>query len=158
MCIVVVSQLVPRVVLHILQRVCHSRVPFVIGHIEVLLGAEVVHDGSIIQIERSCKKLVIAPEHEVLRHVLVASCCKHLIDKVRILAIFHRVTHLHDVRIAQPGKFRFSIDPDVADILRVSLNGPECNSELKIVRVGLLAERDDNVCHYDSFRLLILYL
>lgn len=158
MCVVIVFQLVPCVLLHVVKRVLHSVVPLIGSSCKLRHGSDIIHNGSLVQIKRACEKLVVAPEHESLCYVFVVSRRENLVDEVRILEISHRISHLDYIRIAQPGKFRLCIDPYVADVLCVFLYGSEGDSEFEVVRVGLCAERDNNVCHASSFHILLLYL
>lgn len=156
--VVIVLQLVPRVLLHVVERVLHSVVPLVGSSCELRQGSDVVHDRSLVKVKRAREKLVVAPEHEALCNVLVVRRRENLADEVRVLEIPDRISHPDYVRIAQPGKFRLRVDPYVADVLRVFLYGPEGDSEFEIVRVGLCAEWNDDVCHASSFHVLLSYL
>lgn len=135
MCVVIVFQLVPCVLLHVVKRVLHSVVPLIGSSCELRHGSDIVHNRSLVQIKRACEKLVVAPEHEALSYVFVVSCGENLADEVRILEISDRISHLDYIRIAQPGKFRLCVDPYVADVLCVFLYGSEGDSEFEIVRV-----------------------
>lgn len=156
--VVIVLQLVPCVLLHVVKRVLHSVVPLIGSSCELRQGSDIVHDRSLVKIKRACEKLVVAPEHEALSYVFVVSCGENLADEVRILEISDRISHPDYVRIAQPGKFRLRVDPYVADVLCVFLYGSEGDSEFEIVRVRLCAEWNDDVCHASSFHVLLLYL
>lgn len=133
--VVIVFQLVPCMLLHVFERMLHSVVPLIGSSCELRHGSAIVHNRSIVEIKRACEKLVVAPEHEALCNVFVVSCGEDFVDEVRVLEISDRISHLDYVRIAQPGKFRLCIDPDVADVLCVFLYGSECDSEFEIVRV-----------------------
>ena len=135
MCVVIVFQLVPCVLLHVVKRVLHSVVPLIGSSCKLRHGSDIIHNGSLVQIKRACEKLVVAPEHESLCYVFVVSRRENLVDEVRILEISHRISHLDYIRIAQPWKFRLCIDPYVADVLCVFLYGSEGDSEFEIVRV-----------------------
>lgn len=133
--VVVVLQLVPCVLLHVVKRVLHSVVPLIGSSCELRHGSDIVHNRSLVQIKRACEKLVVAPEHEALCDVLIAGGCENFVDEVRVLEISDRISHLDYIRIAQPGKFRLCVDPYVADVLCVFLYGSEGDSEFEIVRV-----------------------
>lgn len=133
--VVIVLQLVPYVLLHVVKRVLHSVVPLIGSSCELRQGSDIVHDRSLVKIKRACEKLVVAPEHEALSYVFVVSCGENLADEVRILEISDRISHPDYIRIAQPGKFRLCVDPYVADVLCVFLYGSEGDSEFEIVRV-----------------------
>lgn len=157
-CVVVVLQLVPCMLLHVVERVLHSVVPLIGSSCELRHGSDIVHNRSLVKIKRACEKLVVAPEHEALCDVLIAGCCENFVDEVRVLEISDRISHPDYIRIAQPGKFRLCVDPYVADVLCVFLYGSEGDSEFEIVRVRLCAEWNDDVCHASSFHVLLLYL
>ena len=133
--IVIVLQLVPCMLLHVVERVLHSVVPLIGSSCELRQGSDIVHDRSLVQIKRACEKLVVAPEHEALCNVFVVRCGEDFADEVRVLEILDRIPHLDYIRIAQPGKFRLCVDPYVADVLCVFLYGSEGDSEFEIVRV-----------------------
>lgn len=156
--VVIVLQLVPCVLLHVVERVLHSVVPLVGSSCELRHGSDVVHNRGLVKIKRTCEKLVVAPEHEALCNVFVVSRRENLVDEVRVLEIPHRISHPDYISIAQPGKFRLCVDPYVADVLCVFLYGSEGDSEFEIVRVRLCAEWNDDVCHASSFHVLLLYL
>lgn len=156
--VVVVLQLVPCMLLHVVKRVLHSVVPLIGSSCELRHGSDIVHNRSLVQIKRACEKLVVAPEHEALCDVLIAGGCENFVDEVRVLEISDRISHPDYIRIAQPGKFRLCVDPYVADVLCVFLYGSEGDSEFEIVRVRLCAEWNDDVCHASSFHVLLLYL
>ena len=156
--IIVVLQLVPCMLLHVVKRVLHSVVPLIGSSCELRHGSDIVHNRSLVKIKRACEKLVVAPEHEALCNVFVMSCGEDFVDEVRVLEISNRISHLDYIRIAQPWKFRLCVDPYVADVLCVFLYGSEGDSEFEIVRVRLCAEWNDDVCHASSFHVLLLYL
>ena len=133
--VVIVLQLVPCILLHVVKRVLHSVVPLIGSSCELRHGSDIVHNRSLVKIKRACEKLVVAPEHEVLCNVFVVSCGEDFVDEVRVLEISDRISHPDYIRIAQPGKFRLCVDPYVADVLCVFLYGSEGDSEFEIVRV-----------------------
>lgn len=133
--VVIVLQLVPCILLHVVKRVLHSVVPLIGSSCELRHGSDIVHNRSLVKIKRACEKLVVAPEHEALCNVFVVSCGEDFVDEVRVLEISDRISHLDYIRIAQPGKFRLCVDPYVADVLCVFLYGSEGDSEFEIVRV-----------------------
>lgn len=148
MSVIVERKLPAGLLLYVIQSVAHSGVPLVVGDVEVAPVPCIVHDGRFVEVEGSCKALVIAPEHEAIGYGRIFGGGNHLVDDIGVLEIRYRISLFNDVhifdRIAEVSVGDYV---DGAEICGVLLKRAERYYKLEVICLGFLAERYDYVCH-----------
>ena len=150
--VIIVRQHKSCMLMDVVESVDHPFVPLGFrmlfkSSLEILYVSDIVHYRRLIQVHRSGKHLIVAPEEEILRDIRIGCGGLDLVYQVRVLQVLHRISHLYDIAVAHPWKFCSRVYMYGAQIRCIPFKGTQSDAQLKIVCGGLCGKRDNNICH-----------